>query len=107
LSKEASEDFLLQMKELINKGQRHFVRRTIDGENYLQQLLRVGLTDIEEAWNCVLQLEKEHYCDGPDIDHRDGPGSPKVVWIFKMEINGILTYIKLKDEREDRGFIFP
>lgn len=31
-------------------------------------------------------------------DHQDGPGSPLVVWVFKMEINGVIAYIKLKIE---------
>lgn len=105
MSKEDSEQFLQNMKELVRKGQRHFVKRTRYGKNYIQMLADIGLTSIDEAWECVLQLEKDHYCKGPEIDYIDGPESAKVVWIFKMDINETTTYIKLKDETAKRGCV--
>lgn len=99
------DDFLKRMKELVRKGKRHFVKRMRDGKSYVQQLADLGLSSIDEAWECVLQLNETHYASGPESDHRDGPGSPKVVWKFKMEINEVTAYIKLKDETEGRGCV--
>lgn len=31
--------------------------------------------------------------------------SSLVIWVFKNEINGIMAYIKLKDETERRGCV--
>ncbi|CAH8248476.1 hypothetical protein WJ0W_007144 [Paenibacillus melissococcoides] len=98
------EEFLTKMKELIRTGRRHFVARTRNGVSYLQHLADLGLTDVEEAWECVLELEAIHYHSGPSRDHGDA-ASGRVIWVFKTEINGIMAYIKLKDETVRRGCV--
>lgn len=105
MSQAESELFLQKMHTLIRSGQRDFVRRTRDGKTYLQQLLELRITSIDAAWDLVLELNSSHYFKGPVIDHRDGPGSPLDVWVFKMEINGDTAYIKLKDETAQRGCV--
>jgi hypothetical protein len=104
MSKEQSKQFLEQMLELVRNGQRSFVRRTRNGKSYIQMLADLGLTSIDEAWECVLNLNDSHYYDGPDFD-RDDPSAGQVIWIFKMDINGTMTYIKLKDETSKRGCV--
>lgn len=52
----STEQFLAKMKEFIRTGRRHFVARTRNGVSYLQHLADLGLTDVEEAWECVLTL---------------------------------------------------
>ncbi|MCM3800387.1 hypothetical protein M4A92_17695 [Caldibacillus thermoamylovorans] len=46
-------------------------------------------------WDEALKLTPNDYCDGPVVD-RDKPQDGKVIWIFKKNINGIITYIKVK-----------
>lgn len=92
------------MHGLVHNGKRYFVRRTKNGISYIQQLANLGLSSVDEAWEIVLELNTSHYKSGPEYD-RDDPGCGKVVWIFKMEVNGILTYIKLKDEVSKRGCV--
>ncbi|MFD3271896.1 hypothetical protein ACE3MS_17540 [Paenibacillus dendritiformis] len=62
------------------------------------------MPDVEEAWECVLDLEPTHYHSGPSPDYGD-IASGLVIWVFKNEINGIMAYIKLKDETERRGCV--
>lgn len=100
----STEQFLAKMKEFIRTGRRHFVARTRNGVSYLQHLADLGLTDVEEAWECVLDLEPPHYHSGPSPDYGD-IASGLVIWVFKNEINGIMAYIKLKDETERRGCV--
>lgn len=52
----------------------------------------------------MLVLKDTHYFSGPGID-RDDPSCGRVVWVFKTEINGMITYIKLKDETAGRGCV--
>lgn len=101
----STEQFLAKMKELIRTGRRHFVARTRNGVSYLQHLADLGLTDVEEAWECVLELEPIHYHSGPSPDYGDASSSGRVIWVFKSEINGIVAYIKLKDETDRRGCV--
>lgn len=85
MSKEQSGRLLEQMQELVRNGQRYFVRRTKNGVSYIQMLADLGLTSIDEAWECVLELKDTHYFSGPEID-RDDPGCGMVIWVFKTEI---------------------
>jgi hypothetical protein len=105
MSQDGAEAFLQRMFVLISKGRRQFIRRTRNGKDYLQMLAELGLTSIDAAWELVLGLEGVHYTSGPDSDYDAGPNGPLVVWTFKMDVNGILTYIKLKDDTEARGCV--
>lgn len=78
MSQEQSGKFLEHMQELVRNGKRYFVRRTINGISYIQILADLGLTSVDEAWECVLQLKDMHYFSGPDIDW-DDPGSGMVI----------------------------
>ncbi len=98
-------DFLIRMKVLVQTGKRHFVRRNRNGVSYVQQLARLRLSSPDEAWDCVMELGENHYLSGPEIDRGEPASTDKVVWTFIMEINGIITYIKLKDETERRGCV--
>ncbi|WP_340673078.1 hypothetical protein [Brevibacillus agri] len=103
---ETCKTVLAEMKQLILEGKKHFVRRNRQGKNYLQQFLDMNLTSIDAAWECIVNdLNHTHYHSGPMHDHQDGPGSPLVVWVFKMEINGVIAYIKLKIETNGRGCV--
>lgn len=104
MSKELSGECLLQMHELIRNGQRYFVKRTIRRISYIQMLADLGLTSVDEAWECVLKLNETHYFSGPEFD-LDDPSCGKVIWVFKTDINNMTTYIKLKDETSGRGCV--
>lgn len=99
-----TEQFLQKMKGLVRNGKRYFVRRNRKGIPYIQQLADLGLTGVEEAWEVVLMLTKEHWFKGPEEDWDDRQAG-EVVWVFKMEVNGTLAYIKLKDEELKRGCV--
>lgn len=92
--------FLREAKQLISKGKRDFIKRTYDHPSgtkvkWKEALLDIGLTSPEQAWDEALKLSPKHYIDGPCQD-ADRPGEGKVIWIFKKEVNGVLTYIKVK-----------
>lgn len=99
------EAFLTNMKELIRLGKRHFVRRNRNGLTYVQQLAILRIASVEEAWECVLQLETGNFHSGPSYDYGDPEPRERVLWVFKVEINNVLTYIKLKDETALRGCV--
>ncbi|MFW6377683.1 MAG: hypothetical protein ACOCZ5_03455 [bacterium] len=106
MSSELSKLFLYKIQEMVRNKHRHFVQRNDypDG-NYIQQLAKLGITP-SEAWNYILKLDESHYVDGPSIDVTCRTRSKeKVVWTFKMEIDGNIAYIKLKDESERRGCV--
>lgn len=105
MEKDTAESFLLRMHELINLGKRQFISRTRNGKNATQQLADLGLSSVEEVWSCVLDLNESHYFSGPDYDRRDGADSPLVIWVFKMDVNDNMTYIKLKDDTANRGCV--
>ncbi|HWO75035.1 MAG TPA: hypothetical protein VNM69_03840 [Bacillus sp. (in: firmicutes)] len=105
MQKENIIEFLKQIKNLISKGKYDFITRKYklpNGErlNYIQSLLEIGLTNIDDAWKEILSLTPRHYFRGPTPD-RDRDGE---VWEFKKEINGVMTYIKLKIDRK-RGCV--
>ncbi|WP_298829952.1 hypothetical protein [uncultured Planococcus sp.] len=95
---------LEKFQMMIRNGNRYFVRRNRNGVPYIQQLADLGLTNIEEAWEVVLNLEVGHCTGGPQYDW-DDRSLGKVVWIYKVEVNGVITYIKLKDEESNRGCV--
>lgn len=101
LQQEHVRAFLLEVKKLVSRGKRTFIRRKgykkPNGEtfNYLEALHDIGLTEISQAWDEVRTLKPQHYIKGPCID-RDRPQEGKVLWIFKKEVNDVTTYIKLK-----------
>lgn len=99
-----TEQFLKKMHELVRNGKRYFVRRTRNGVSYIQQLADLGITSVDEAWDIILDLKASHCISGPEYDRGD-PQSGEVVWIFKMDVNGLITYIKLKDEYLKRGCV--
>lgn len=96
-------DFLREAKRLISEGKRDFIKRTYDHPSgkkvkWIEAILEIGLTDIEQVWYEVLLLTPSDYKYGPEID--DGrPRDGKVIWIFKKTINSKLTYIKLKTDK--------
>lgn len=97
MDSESVEEFLREMHDLIQKKHRHFVRRDRNGKNYIQQLAELGIGSIDEAWAYILKLEGKHRHSGPEYDHTDtGRSEGKVIWTFKMEVNGQFAYIKLK-----------
>ena len=98
--------FLYKIKDLVRNKCRYFVQRyDYPNGNYIQQLAKLGITP-GEAWDYILKLDESHYVEGPSIDATCKTKSKeKVVWIFKMEVNGSLAYIKLKDESERRGCV--
>ncbi|CAH0346441.1 hypothetical protein [Bacillus sp. CECT 9360] len=104
MNQNQAEQFLAKMHELVRNGKRYFVRRTRHGVSYIQQLADLGLTSVDEAWEIVLKLNGTHRVSGPEFDRND-PECGKVVWVFKMEVNGLITYIKLKDEELKRGCV--
>jgi len=106
MSSELSKLFLHKIKAMVRNKHRHFVQRHDypDG-NYIQQLAKLGIT-LSEAWDYILRLDVSHYVDGPSRDVTCRTKSrEKVVWTFKMEINGDVAYIKLKDESARRGCV--
>ena len=100
------ESTLSKLQEMIRKGNRHFVRRNRNGRDYLHQLFALGLTNIDEAWNCVLELTISNYYSGPHYDDKDIERKQgRIIWVYKVNINGTTAYIKLKDETELRGCV--
>jgi len=92
--------FLREAKQLISRGKRDFIKRTYyhpSGRKvrWLEALLDIGLTSPEQAWDETLKLTLKDYHDGPCVDE-NRPSEGKVIWIFKKEVNGVLTYIKIK-----------
>lgn len=99
-SEEEIKSFLSEAKQFISEGKRDFIKRTYNhpsGEKirWMQALLDIGLTNVEQVWNETLGLTPRDYMDGPVTDN-DRPGDGKVIWIFKKNINGVRTYIKIK-----------
>jgi hypothetical protein len=95
--------FLREVKRLISRGQKDFIKRTYDHPSgtkvrWIEALMEIGLTNPEQAWDEALKLSPSHYVDGPCVDV-DRPKDGKVIWIFKKEVNGVLTYIKMKIDR--------
>lgn len=95
---------LNKFQMMIRSGKRYFVRRNRNGVSHIQQLADLGLTNIEEAWEIILELEVGHCVGGPQYDW-DDRSLGRVVWIYKVEVNEIITYIKLKDEESSRGCV--
>lgn len=92
--------FLREAKQLISCGKKDFIKRTYchpSGKKirWIEALLEIGLTQPNQAWDEVLRLTPNDCIDGPCIDN-DRPGNGKTIWIFKKEVNGVLTYIKIK-----------
>ncbi|MGH0593619.1 hypothetical protein ACQVPY_15175 [Bacillus pretiosus] len=93
-------EFLRKAKKLISSGKKDFIKRTYDHPSgrkvrWKEALLDIGLTTPEQAWDETLQLTPGDYIDGPCED-TDRTADGKVIWIFKKEVNGVLTYIKMK-----------
>ena len=95
--------FLSEIKKLIASGRWQFVTRTYKLSNgstqtYLQALFELDIDHPNDVPNEILKLTPLDYYSGPE-DDRDRNNGTKL-WIFKKNINGITTYIKLKiDER--------
>lgn len=105
---EETRKFLRDAKRLISQGRRDFIKRTYNTPSgqtikWLEAFAEIGLTSVTQAWDEVLKLTPKHRIDGPCIDI-DRPHEGKVVWIFKKEVNGVLTYIKLKIDQK-RGCV--
>lgn len=99
-TEEEKKAFLREAKQLISKGKKDFIKRTYDHPvgkkvKWIEALLDIGLTGVEQMWDETLQLTPDDYKDGPVVDN-DRPHDGKIIWIFKKEVNGALTYIKLK-----------
>jgi hypothetical protein len=100
LSNNGAKVFLIEAKALISRGRRDFVTRWYelpDGKRvrYIEAILDIGLTNIQQAWNEILTLKPSHYFRGPNPDW-DRPNDRSQVWEFKKEVNGMMAYIKLK-----------
>ncbi|OLS39154.1 hypothetical protein [Bacillus sp. MRMR6] len=92
--------FLREAKQLISIGKKDFIPRTYSHPSgskvkWKEALLHIGLTQPNQVWDEVLKLTPSDYIDGPCIDN-DRPNDGKTIWIFKKEVNGFLTYIKMK-----------
>ena len=83
------------MKKMIRQKQRRFQQRP--DRDYLADLLEIGITE-EEAWNIILTLNKNSYF--PDTKPEYYKSGESLV--FKREINGVMTYIKLKIENRNK-----
>ncbi|WP_448897450.1 hypothetical protein [Cytobacillus pseudoceanisediminis] len=92
--------FLREAKKLISEGRKDFIPRTYTHPSgkqikWKEALLEIGLRNPGQMWDEALKLTPNDYFDGPCIDV-NRPKDGKVIWIFKKEINDVLTYIKLK-----------
>lgn len=83
---------LSKMKKLITSNHKRFECRS--DRDYVEDLLEIGITE-EEAWNCILGLNLHFYVFDPKPNYsKDGESL-----VFKREVNEIMTYIKLKIEK--------
>lgn len=92
--------FLREAKQLISKGKRDFIKRTYNHPSgktvkWIEALFEIGLTRVDQVWDETLKLTPNDYEEGPVIDN-DRPLDGKILWVFKKEVNGVLTYIKMK-----------
>ncbi|QUW20916.1 hypothetical protein JSQ81_13965 [Sporosarcina sp. Marseille-Q4063] len=99
----SSTEFLRDAKKLISSGKKDFIKRTYydpEGKRvrWIEALLEIGLTEPAQVWDQVLDLTTSDYHEGPCLD-TDRPQDGNVIWIFKKEINDVLTYVKLKIDR--------
>ena len=82
------------MKKLIREGKRKFLIRK--DRDYLQDLLEPGISETE-AWNIILELNKNFYFNNPKPSYFKTTNT----LIFKKQINGIVAYIKLTIEENN------
>lgn len=87
---------LTKMKKLIKENKRRFENRK--DRNYLEDLLEIGITP-SEAWNQILSLNHHFYFPDTKASYRQS----KNTLVFKKPIHGILVYIKLKIEINNKG----
>ena len=85
---------LTKMKKLIKEGKRKFLIRK--DRDYLQDLLELGISETE-AWNIILELNKNFYFNDPKPSYFKTTNT----LIFKRQINGIVVYIKLTIEENN------
>lgn len=100
MSNNSEKTFLREAKQLISRGKKDFIKRTYDHPSgrkvrWIEALFEIGLTGVDQCWDEALKLTPNDYVDGPCVDN-DRPQDGKVIWIFKKEVNGVLTYIKMK-----------
>lgn len=98
-----STEFLHDAKKLISCGKKDFIKRTYLNSNgetvrWIEALFEIGLTEVKQVWDEVLDLTTADYFEGPSMDI-DRPQDGNVIWVFKKEINDVITYIKLKIDR--------
>lgn len=96
-------EFLLDVKKLVSSDKKDFIKRSYrDSEGktirWIEALLTIGLTEISQVWDEILDLAISDFHEGPCLDH-DRPNDGKIIWIFKKEINEKQTYIKLKIDK--------
>ncbi len=93
-STEHIQDFLLQMRNLIQSRNYDFVPR----KKNMQALIDCGMT-IKDAKEELLNLTVTDYYKGPkrDFDH-NRPGD---IWEFKKKIDELKIYIKVKIVHEN------
>ena len=90
---------LYKMKKLISCGKRKFVKRK--DRDYIQDLLDIGISE-EQAWEEVKSLSKaDYWYDDKNTYIFDNDKA----LVFKKIINDVLTYIKLKIEKDKNGEI--
>lgn len=98
LDKETTKTFLKICHREINKGNCHFINRTlnINGRqiNSKQALLDIGIMNKEQIWNYVLELT-ENDCISIEFDHDKKRDNNAEIYIFVKKINEKNVYIKL------------
>ena len=83
---------LSKMKKLVYQKKRRFEQRK--DRDYITSLFELGITE-EEAWNYILRLNSYYYYYDLKPDYLVNGKA----LVFKMIINGIMAYIKLKIEK--------
>ena len=69
-----------------------------DRRKNIDTMVMLGFTK-EQRRECLFNLSAADYCEGPEQDNL-GSG---VVWIFGMEVDEFLIYIKLKIDNTETG----
>lgn len=85
---------LSRMKKLVKENKKRFAIRK--DRDYTKSLFELGITE-EEAWNYVLRLNAYFYYR----DYKPDYLTNGKALVFKMKINDMQAYIKLKIEQNN------
>lgn len=89
-------DFLLQVRQAIDSGNCGFASRM----KCMQFLAKIGYMP-EDIFDDIYNLQDTDYFSGPEMDHN--PSYKDCVWVFKKNICGYKTYIKIKLIEEENS----